>query len=67
MWRALAVVVAITSPALSDDFADRWPRAAAADPVPVIAKTAPAKTVRHRGCHRQYFHRGHHRYWRCRR
>ena len=70
IWR-LALIMIVT-PAMGDDFADRWPQPIAVEPIPVIEQVG--KPVRHahaeqRGfvCHRQNYYRGHHRYWRCKR
>ena len=77
MWRSLAVLTMVATPALGDDFAERWPQAVAVEPAPVVERTMiekPPKAVRRARaqsrsfvCHRQtYYVRGH-RYWRCRR
>jgi hypothetical protein len=68
---ALALL-ALTSPAGADTFAERWPQPVAVEPAPV-ATPAPRRVreahAEHRGfvCHRETYYRGHHRYWRCRR
>ena len=66
----------------ADTFAERWPAVEAVEPVAVARQPAgaqrvfgsePSRTTKHKAnrarisCHRQYYYRGHWRYWRCRR
>ena len=69
IWR-LALIMIVT-PAMGDDFADRWPQPIAVDPIPVIEQVG--KPVRHAHAEQRGVCLspaklsivGIHRYWRC--
>lgn len=75
MWRAAVFATLLTTPALGDDFAERWPEPAAVDPAPIIdpypVQRQPPKIRRAHAepfvCRRQTYYQGRHRYWRCKR
>jgi hypothetical protein len=82
MLRSLVLVALIASPALSDDFAERWPperfplerwlQPEGIDPVPTPVQRPPrvvrsAHAQARYVCHHTYYYRGQHRFWRCRR